>query len=215
MQIPVFSPPLVPDSDEAREWAREELSRSVYSTRQSLWEWLWEQLTALLEKITSLGSGFGAAFVPLVILGIIVAVVILALTFSGPIRRRRAAVEASGGMWQGDDERSAAELRAAAHGAATAGDFSLAVIEQFRATVRALEERSLLETTQGMTASEVATAIGAIFPSHHHALRSAATTFNDALYGAHRAGPADFTALVELERHLDGAQPQREMLGQV
>src|SRR5699024_10577201 len=138
------------------EWAREELSRSVYSTGPSFWEWLWAKCLELREKITSLGSGLGPAFVPLIILTLVAAVIILALTLSCPIRRRRAAAGAPGAMWQDDDARSAAELREAADSAGTGGDFTLAVIDQLRATVRALEERGLLETTRGMTAMEVA-----------------------------------------------------------
>ncbi len=208
--MPAFAPPLVPDSEEAAEWAREELSRSVYSSAPSFWEWLWEKFLELLEKITSLGSGLGPAFVPLIILTLVAAVIILALTLSGPIRRRRAA-DTPGAMWQDDDARSAAQLREAAHTAATGGDFTLAVIEQFRATVRALEERGLLETTRGMTAMEVAGTAALVFPQRSEPLHRGADSFNEALYGNRPATHAQYIALRDLERDLKDAQPARAM----
>ncbi|HLR57874.1 MAG TPA: DUF4129 domain-containing protein [Beutenbergiaceae bacterium] len=209
--MPAFAPPLVPDSDEAAEWAREELSRSVYSTGPSFWEWLWAKFLELLEKITSLGSGLGPAFVPLIILTLVAAVIILALTLSGPIRRRRAAAGAPGAMWQDDDARSAAQLREAADSAATGGDFTLAVIEQFRATVRALEERGLLETTRGMTAMEVAGTAARVFPQRSEPLHRGARSFNEALYGNQPATHAQYIVLRDLERDLQDAQPARAM----
>jgi|SRR5690625_211516 len=209
--MPAFAPPLLPDSDEAAEWAREELSRSVYSSAPSFWEWLWEKFVELLEKITSLGSGLGPAFVPLIILALVAAVIILALTLSGPIRRRRAASDAPGVIWQDDDTRSAAQLREAAHTAATSGDFNLAVIEQFRATVRALEERTLLETTRGMTAMEVAGTAAVAFPQQSEPLHRGANSFNEALYGNHPATHAQYIALRDLERELQDAQPAPTM----
>jgi len=208
--MPAFAPPLVPDSDEAAEWAREELSRSVYSTGPSFWEWLWAKFLELLEKITSLGSGLGPAFVPLIILTLVAAVIILALTLSGPIRRR-AAAGAPGAMWQDDDARSAAQLREAADSAATGGDFTLAVIEQFRATVRALEERGLLETTRGMTAMEVAGTAARVFPQRSEPLHRGARSFNEALYGNQPATHAQYIVLRDLERDLQDAQPARAM----
>lgn len=204
--MPDFAP-LLPDSDEAAEWAREELSRSVYSTSPSIWEWLWEKLLELLEKITSLGSGLGPAFVPLIILALVAAVIILALTLSGPVRRRRARSEAPGGIWQDDDARSATQLREAAEVAATEGDFNLAVIEQFRATVRALEERNLLETTRGMTAMEVAATAARVFPERSEPLHRGARSFNGALYGNQPATHAQYIALRDLERDLQDARP--------
>ena len=209
--MPAFAPPLVPDSDEAAEWAREELSRSVYSTGPSFWEWLWAKFLELLEKITSLGSGLGPAFVPLIILTLVAAVIILALTLSGPIRRRRAAAGAPGAMWQDDDARSAAQLREADDSAATGGDFTLAVIEQFRATVRALEERGLLETTRGMTAMEVAGTAARVFPQRSEPLHRGARSFNEALYGNQPATHAQYIVLRDLERDLQDAQPARAM----
>lgn len=209
--MPAFAPPLVPDSDEAAEWAREELSRSVYSTGPSFWEWLWAKFLELLEKITSLGSGLGPTFVPLIILTLVAAVIILALTLSGPIRRRRAAAGAPGAMWQDDDARSAAQLREAADSAATGGDFTLAVIEQFRATVRALEERGLLETTRGMTAMEVAGTAARVFPQRSEPLHRGARSFNEALYGNQPATHAQYIVLRDLERDLQDAQPARAM----
>src|SRR5699024_867864 len=104
-----------------------------------------------------------------------------------------------------------AQLREAADSAATGGDFTLAVIEQFRATVRALEERGLLETTRGMTAMEVAGTAARVFPQRSEPLHRGARSFNEALYGNQPATHAQYIVLRDLERDLQDAQPARAM----
>lgn len=207
--MPASSPPLIPDSDEAREWAREELSRRVYSSTPSFWEWLKEKLLALLEALTPEGTGWETAFVPLIIVAIVAGIIVLAFIYAGPVRRRREGVRSGGGVWEEDDARSAAQLFAAARAAAADGHFSLAVVEQFRGLVRSLEERSLLETTQGMTALEISREIGARFPASAEAVRGAAHSFDEARYGSRPAGQAQFAALVALESELGAADGHR------
>lgn len=204
--MPAPSLPLTPDSDEAGQWARDELSRGVYSDSPSLWEWLWEKIVDLIDKIVTASSGLDSIFLPLIILAVVAAVVILALVFSGPVRRRRRSQPVRvGGVWQGDDARSSAQLRAAATDAAAVGDFTLAAIEQFRAIVRRLEEHSVVEATTGMTAVEVAATAGTEMPGFAEQLRAGAGLFNESLYGTRPATQAQFTDLRRLADALESA----------
>lgn len=195
-----FSPPLVPDSEEAREWLLEELGREVYSEAPSFWEWLLEQINRIIQRITEYGDGFDAVFLPLVVLALVAGVIILAFLYGGPVRRRRrVAPPPEDGIWESGDARTAEILRQSAARAAAAGDYSLAVIEQFRATARTLEEHGSIETTAGMTAGEVGHRIATAVPAAHGAAGPAAGRFNNARYGAIRASAADYEAMLDFD----------------
>ena len=62
---------------------------------------------------------------------------------AGAVSRRPAA--RTGACWRTTTTRTAAEIRAAADAAAAAGDWTTAVLERFRAIVRGLEERAVLD----------------------------------------------------------------------
>lgn len=200
--MPALSPPLVPDSEEAREWLQEELSREVYSQSPSFWEWLLSKIEQLIHNITSYGNGLEAVFLPLVILALVAGIIILAFIYGRPARRSRGADPVVGGVWQEDDTRTAEALQQSAAQAAAAGDYTLAVIEQFRATVRGLEEQGAIETTAGMTASEVAQIISVVQPGVRDLARHAAARFNGSLYGALVASETDYTVMLEFDSAL-------------
>src|SRR5690625_4054296 len=184
--MPAFSPPLLPDADDARQWASDELSRRVYHDDPSLLEWLWEKFLELLDRIISAGSGLDSAFVPLMILAVIAAVVVLAIMLAGPLQRSTRHAPGAGAVIAEDDARSAADMREAAQRALRAGDYPLAAIEQFRAIVRRLSDRAILDVAAGMTASEVAAFASEPFPDLSGELAQAARVFNRALYGEDR-----------------------------
>lgn len=206
--MPALSPPLVPDSEDAREWLLEELSREPYSQSPSFWEWLWSQIERIIQAITSYGNGLEAVFLPLVVVALVAGIIILAFLYGPPARRGRRVETAAGGMWQEGDARTASALQQSASRAAAAGDYSLAVIELFRASVRGLEERGTIETTAGMTATEVAQIISGTLPGARDLADLAATTFNGARYGALAASEADYRVMREFDSALTevGAQ---------
>ena len=59
-----------------------------------------------------------------------------------------------------DDKRDASMLTLSANKAAAAGDWVSAVVDRFRAIIRSLDERALLEDYPGMTAQEARSAWG-------------------------------------------------------
>jgi hypothetical protein len=182
--------PVVPDAETAREWAVRELADPVYHEGPSL-------LQRFLDWVGSLfdGAPTGLGLPPALVGGLLVVVVGLvvgvALWVAGPVRAGRRAPASV--VVLGDDTRSADDLRAAADAAAARGDWSTAVLERFRAVVRSLEERALLDDRPGRTAHEAAEAAGARLPARTAELRRAARLFDDVCYG-HVAVDADADA---------------------
>lgn len=197
-----MTPPLTPESDEAQRWLEEELLKGVYSEQRSFWAWLWEKISEFLERVFAQADGIQGVFLPLLILAVTGGIITLAFIYGRSVRRPRSRRATPTGMWQAEDHRSADDLRQAARQAASASDYSLAVIEQFRAIVRSVEQRGVIEPTDGMTALEVARDIARGFPDHAPEIQNGATLFNSALYGTGRARASDYESLVHLELHL-------------
>jgi len=196
--------PVDPDRPTARRWLLEELSRPEYSTDQTLLSRFVEWFTGLFEGLEAVAVSPGRlAVVVALVLGLVVAV---AWWVAGPARLRRRTRPASA-VVHGDDVRTAAQLTAAADDAAARGDWSLAVLERFRATVRGLEERAVLDERPGRTAREAADDAAARLPDLARDLHDAATVFDDVCYGHLPAGPADDATLRDLEHRVSAARP--------
>ena len=196
--------PVVPDAPTARRWATDELAKSVYHHSKSL-------LDRFLGWLGSLFNGAAAPFgLPPVAVATIVVLVVLAIAavafwIAGPVRlARRAATSA---VVFGDDTRSAAELRAVADASAARGDWSAAVLDRFRAIVRALEERTLLEEWPGRTAHEAAESAAARLPGRTADLRRAGGIFDRVCYGKTAADQATDAWLRELDGALAATRP--------
>ena len=151
--IPV-SVPVDLGRDEARDLARQELSRPSYErdtpVLTQVLRWIADQVERILDAATGTLSSQAGLAVIVVIAVAFAAVVILR---AGPLARR--AAERSGAVLP-DRPRSAAEYRAAADDAAARGDWPTAVVERFRAVVAGLEERGVLDPRPGRTADEAA-----------------------------------------------------------
>ncbi|MGF0117711.1 DUF4129 domain-containing protein [Promicromonospora sp. Marseille-Q5078] len=194
--------PVDPDRETAHRWLLEELSRPEYATSPSLLERLLRWLGDLFDGLT-LGDGrFPLAFVLVVA---VVLVAAIAWWVAGPVRLsrrpRRSVVVLDG------DERSAAELRASADAAAAREDWSAAVLDRFRALVRSLEERVVLDERPGRTAQEAADDAAARLPSVAAGLHGAAALFDDVCYGTLPAGPEDDGRLRDLDARVRDLRP--------
>lgn len=146
--------PATPDAEAAREAAREELSKPVYHPRPNpfrlLWEWFINQVTGARLLPAGLPQWVSVAIV-LVAASLLVGVLVIVLSRYTRIRRRNRAHALFNA-----DSRDSAALTRDADAAAVAGDFVTAVVERFRAIIRSLDERGLLEDYPGMTAQEAA-----------------------------------------------------------
>jgi len=198
--------PVEPDAATARRWAQDELADPVYHQSRSLLERLLDWVLDLLNGIPApvVSPGVSLALV----IGVAVAVAAVVLWFLGPVRRSRAAGAGQARAVLGrDDARTADQLRAAADAAAAAGDWSLAVVERFRAVVRGLEERTVLDARLGRTAHEATVAASVRLPSLGDELGAGGRLFDDVAYGDVAATSADDDLLRTLDKHVRETRP--------
>ncbi len=196
--------PVDPDRETAHRWLLEELSRPEYATEPSLLQRLVEWFLGLFDDVAVPDvPGWQLA---LVVLGVAVAVVLVAWWVAGPVRTARRAARRSAVVLE-DDARTADEMRAAADAAAGRADWSTAVLERFRAVVRSLEERVVLEEQPGRTAHEAADAAAVRLPGVAADLRRAASLFDDVCYGTLPAGADDDAFLRALDRRTAAERP--------
>lgn len=202
-------PPLTPDADEAREWALTELRKSIYNDAPSLWDRFLDWLSELWQNIIDSNSQLGPVLMPVIILLAVAVIVGIAFLLGGPIRRRRLRRGTGSVEVLDDDTRSSSAIRAAADAAAAAGDYATAVLERYRAIVRSLDERAVLEDRQGRTALEAAVAAGARLAPCAAGLRDASDLFDAVCYGHATPSRDDDATLRELDRQVGRTRPTR------
>lgn len=198
--------------DEARRLAEQELADPAYHVDDpSLLE---RAVTWVIQKLSELVDAAGRALPggvwTLIVLTALAAVVIgLVIWRSGPIRRSAATETA---LFVGRT-RSAAEHRRAADQAAAAGRWEEAVLERYRAIVRSLEERTILDPRPGRTADEAAADAALVLPLVADDLRSAALSFDSVAYGGRSASSSDDRFLRELDRAVLATTPRAHASG--
>ncbi|HEV2889694.1 MAG TPA: DUF4129 domain-containing protein, partial [Frankiaceae bacterium] len=84
------------------------------------------------------------------------------------------------------------EYRAEAERLAEKGQYKEAVRARFRAIIRELEQRAVLDPRPGRTAGEIAREGGAAVPAIGADLRAVAETFNLVWYGRHVATRTEY-----------------------
>jgi len=195
--------PVDPDAPTARRWAQEELADPVYhqgrSLLQRILDWFAHELAGLHT------AGLPSPVAVLVVVAVVALIAVVAFRIAGPVRRNRRSPGARG-VLADDDRRSAGRLRVDADAAAARGDWSTAVVERFRAVVRALEERAVLDEQPGRTAHEAAGEAGVRLPAVADDLARAAGLFDDVVYGERVAGAADDAALRDVDRLVAAAR---------
>ncbi|WP_431246851.1 DUF4129 domain-containing protein [Leifsonia xyli] len=195
--------PVDPSSPEAQQWLRDELARPEYQAAKPTWFDLASK--AVQDWLASLfqGPGGDAGPVLLLVVVIVIAGLIVAafFVFGRPRANRRSTLERRS-LFGSDGPRSAADLRSSAEKAARAGDWVLAIEEQFRAIAAAMDERTLVRVTPGTTATEFAQYAGTVAPDEREALREAARSFDEVRYLDRPGTEAAFQRLVALDQRL-------------
>jgi len=204
------TPPLDPDAPDARRWLQDELSKPDYRNAepnafdlamQSIRDWF----LGLFQDAPGIP---GPLITLLVVLAVAAAVIVGLLVFGLPrLRRRRRAVTP---LFDDHDRRDVATLRAAAAAAARAEDWPLAIEERFRAIVRGIVDRDLVQVHPGTTARGVADAAGVPFPGQATALHSAAADFDAVRYLGRPGSRERYDELTRLELALAAATPAHE-----
>jgi hypothetical protein len=195
---------------EAADAARRELSKSIYadarpSFGQRVLDWIFEQVANAIGALSRAAPG---GIIGAVLLLVLVALVVFLVVRHAGLIRRTATVELP--LFVGRS-RSAAEYRAAADTAAASGDWDEAVRQRFRAIVRSLEERDVLEPRAGRTADEATSEAARSLPSCAAGLRDAARSFDDVAYGKRPRDQAADAALRALDRELAATRPIHDL----
>jgi hypothetical protein len=198
--------PVVPDRDTAREWLGSELQRPEYAERESLLRRLINWLLDRLNSIDWPGASMSGSQLGIAIVVIVVVVLVIAWLVAGPVHLGRGRA-ASAKVLDVDDARTATQMRAAADAAAGSADWRTATVERFRAVVRSLEERVVIEPRPGRTAQEAAADAGARLATQSAGLRSGADLFDGVEYGDRVATAADDAALRALDAEVTAARP--------
>jgi hypothetical protein len=197
--------PVEPDRGEARRWLQDELADPVYAAAEpSLVE---RAVLWVLDRLAAVESPDGPGGLALTVLTVVVlaGVVALALRFAGPLRRRAATGRSSDVFT--DQQVTAAEHRRRAEQAAQEARWSVAVQERFRAVVRSMEERVLLDPRPGRTAHEAATEAAAALPQARDALLRGAAVFDDVAYGERPGTSASYGLVRDLDDLLARSRP--------
>lgn len=198
-----MSPPLTPNSDEARRELAHELSNPIYSDPGS---WIDDLINRLLDWLTggtppTEGLSTGQLVALIVVAAALAAVVVWALL--GPVRSRR---RARGTALFAADERTATQLRTEAESLASSEQWSLAYVTLFRAMIRTLGERGVITEFAAMTAQEASDLASQRLPGFEARLGAAAGVF-DLLAYDHRTARADqYQQLVDLDAEVSTAQ---------
>lgn len=180
---------LVPDGDEARRWAEEELADPRYADARPTWfDLVARDIGRFLADLFSADNGAAVGPSALIVVTVIVfAALVAALIIWGRPRRSRAARGVRTDLLGADDDRTAAQLRADAERSARSGDWDEAVVLRFRALARGLLERDLIDPSPGATAQGIAREVSRAVPAEADAVRSAAVSFDDVRYLRHPA----------------------------
>ena len=191
--------------DEARRQAEAELAKGEYLDVQDAasdwWNRLIDWLTNIPSELDDLPSSqLGAVIVAVVVAVVLATVVILA----GPLRGDRRIGEHA---FLDDEERTAAQLRDEAVRLGQANEWTQAAIQRFRALVRGLSERGVIDETPGMTAREAVARTDGRLPGHAAALAGAATLFDGLAYGRRTATRVQYEQLVALDESVQQARP--------
>ncbi|WP_431279791.1 DUF4129 domain-containing protein [Leifsonia poae] len=198
--------PVDPSSPEAQRWIQEELAKPEYQAAKPTWFDIASK--AVMDWIGSLfqGPGGNAGPVLLTVIVLLIAGLIVAafFIFGRPRLNRRTAERRS--VFGSDDARTAEQLRISAAGAARAGDWVLAVEEQFRAIAQGLDERTIVTVSPGTTATEFALLAAGALPHERERLVSAARVFDGVRYLDRPGTESQYQQLVALDTSLQQAK---------
>lgn len=202
-------PPLIPDGDEARDWAETELSDPIYRIAEpTLFDRISRAVAEFLGRLFSpqVPGEWGGALAVIATVVIVVLIVAAFLIWGVPRTTRRGAPPARL-LFDEDETRSAAELRRAAASCAARAEWDQAIVLRFRALAREVAERGVVDAPPGTTVHGFAREAARAFPGLADALETAAGAFDDVRY-LRRPGTSDLYARVaDVDESVAAARP--------
>ncbi|MGM1017712.1 MAG: DUF4129 domain-containing protein [Actinomycetota bacterium] len=202
--------PLIPDGDEARRWAEDELANPRYAEARPTWFDLVARDIArfLADLFTPEGGGSAGPLALIVVSVVIVAALITALIVWGRPRATRQTKRNGRDLLGERDDRTAAQLRTDAERAAKAGEWDTATILRFRALARGLLERDIIDPAPGATAQAIAREAATVFAGETEALRAAASSFDEVRYLRRTATEESYLDLTATDDRLSAHRPE-------
>lgn len=196
--------PVVPDADQAREWAEQELSRTVYqeakpSLLDRFWRWVGDFLANLLDGLSGVDPTLGVLLLAAGAAAVLAAVLFLIKPRLNARRRKE--------LFDAEDIKVAVDHRLLAEEAAARGEWDTALAERLRAVIRSAEERVILEPRAGRTAAEAGRALAASFPAAAEEIAWLARRFDEVRYGHLGADSADAARARDLDSLLERSNP--------
>lgn len=207
---PAFSP-LLPDADEARQWAERELADPVYQAAEpTFFDRLVRAVLEFLERLFSApASGDWGPWAFVVLAVVVIAAIVVGVLVWGRPRALVRARTAARALFDDDDARSAEQLRDDAVAAADREDWDAAVVLRFRAFARGLGERGIVDPPPGATARLFARSAADALPVLGAQPAEGAAAFDDVRYlGRH--GTAESYRLIS---QLDEAAVRARVVG--
>ncbi|QNA92301.1 MULTISPECIES: DUF4129 domain-containing protein [unclassified Microbacterium] len=205
-----FDDLIVPDGDEARRWAQDELANPKYADATPTWfDLVARDIGRFLADLFSSENGANVGpWALIVVSAIIAAALIAALLIWGRPRSSRAVRRARTDLLGESDDRTAAQLRSDADRSARDGDWDLATILRYRALARGLLERDLIDPAPGATAQAIAREASTVFADEADAMRRAAVLFDDVRYLGHPATAESYRDLADTDDRLRARRPE-------
>lgn len=209
LRVPPLEVPVDVERLEAQRRALAELAKAKYGGApefvQRTFDWLVEWLTRIDMWLAGLGGVPGTGVSPgfLIAVGLLLAAIIVVVWRVGlpKWRRRRKGtpdLELNRTL-QADDYRARAEA------AAAAGDWRSALCDRFRAVVRELEVRTVLDVRPARTAWEAARSAVRLLPDRQADLYAGADLFSAVSYGDRTADPDTYGAMVGIDERVTAA----------
>lgn len=175
--------PATPSAEQARQAARDELSRRAYQDRTSLLDAVWHWIAQHLDPRGLLPGA--PAWVSYLVVGLALAGLATAAVVLARHARTRSRVRRRQSLF--DDDRDWRALARAADEAASRQEWASAVVERFRAIIRRLDEHGIVTDYPGMTAREAGEGAARALPELAGRLRQGAAVFDSVRYGRVRA----------------------------
>ena len=187
--------------DEAREWAKEELTKEKYqehslSLLERITQVITDFLSTLQERVFNFQSVWTVLILGLLVIGLIAIVICV----------RRGAGSSLGFASEKPEffhtNYNPDQFRSASIAAAEVGNWEMAICERIRAIMAELAQREEISIRTASTASELATQAAAARPEHGDQLQLLGVIFDTIAYGRAQGSPEDYDWISSLDDKL-------------
>jgi hypothetical protein len=215
-----YDVPILIGRAEARQRAEQELAKAKYGGTPDWVTRALDRISGLAERFIELlarlaggpvraGTGVNWGF--LIAVGLLLAAIAIVIWRVGLPRWRK---RNTAGAVEADPTVQPTDYRSRAEDLAAAGDWRGAVRDRFRALVRELETRTILDVRPARTALETAAGAGRHLPALAGRLWAGAEEFNAVLYGEGTAEEAAYRRMVVLDDDVTAAADEVDLAAQ-